>query len=99
MNRRKAGSVRLNKYLGDIWTDIDPQGQTPFIHLVGQPAEFGDQNLDSAIFPQLEQSRQQNGGRRDPKNPPSDLYNRHRPPKIPIAYLDSKDKRVSRSED
>jgi len=50
MNRGKAGRVRLNKYLGDIWTDRDPQGQTPFIHLVGQPAEFGDQNLDSAIF-------------------------------------------------
>jgi len=50
MNREKAGRVRLNKYLGDIWTDRDPQGQTPFIHLVGQPAEFGDQNLDSAIF-------------------------------------------------
>jgi hypothetical protein len=50
MDRRKADRVRLNNDLGDIGTDRDPQGQTPFIHLVGQPAEFGDQNFDSAIF-------------------------------------------------
>jgi hypothetical protein len=38
----RKGSI--NKYLGRIWTDRDPQRQTSFIHLVGQLAEFGDQN-------------------------------------------------------
>lgn len=78
MNRRKARRVRLNKYLGVIWTDIDPQGQTPSNHLVGKPAEFGDQNLDSAIFRTLNKvvDKMVVDG---PKRYSSDLRNRHRP--------------------